>query len=119
MDNKAMYKLTYGLFVVTAKMGDKISGCITNTAIQAASSPNQISLAVNKANYTHDMIMESGKFNVSVISRGSDLKVVGEAENVSLAVRALNSLLVLINKGETLSYIREGSGNLTPSTLRR
>lgn len=43
------------------------------------------------------------EFNVSVISRGSDLKVVGEAENVSLAVRALNSLLVLINKGETLS----------------
>ncbi len=43
------------------------------------------------------------EFDVSVISRGSDLKVVGEAENVSLAVRALNSLLVLINKGETLS----------------
>ena len=43
------------------------------------------------------------EFGVSVISRGSDLKVVGEAENVSLAVRALNSLLVLINKGETLS----------------
>ncbi|MBQ3786382.1 MAG: flavin reductase [Lachnospiraceae bacterium] len=75
MDNKAMYKLTYGLFVVTAKMGDKISGCITNTAIQAASSPNQISLAVNKANYTHDMIMESGKFNVSVISEKADFEL--------------------------------------------
>ena len=68
MDNKAMYKLTYGLFVVTAKLGDKINGCITNTVIQAASTPNQISVSVNKANLTHDMIMESGKFNVSVIS---------------------------------------------------
>lgn len=43
------------------------------------------------------------EYNVSVISRGNDLKVVGEAENVSKAVRALNSLLTLINKGETLS----------------
>lgn len=43
------------------------------------------------------------EFGVSIISRGSSLKVVGDAENVSLAVRAVNSLLVLINKGETLS----------------
>ena len=71
MNNKAMYKLSYGLFVLTAKMGDKINGCITNTAIQAASEPNQISVAVNKANYTHDMIMESGKFTVSVLSEAA------------------------------------------------
>ncbi|MCC8073772.1 MAG: PhoH family protein [Clostridiales bacterium] len=43
------------------------------------------------------------EYDVSIISRGSDLKVVGDAENVSKAVRALNSLLVLISKGENLS----------------
>ena len=43
------------------------------------------------------------EFNVSVISRGTDLKVVGEQENVSKAVRTLNSLLVIIGKGESLS----------------
>ncbi len=43
------------------------------------------------------------EYGVSIISRGSDLKVMGEAENVSKAVRALNSLLVLIGKGESLS----------------
>lgn len=43
------------------------------------------------------------EFNVSVISRGTDLKVVGEPENVSKAVRTLNSLLVIIGKGESLS----------------
>lgn len=69
MDNKAMYKLSYGLFVLTAKNGDKDNGCITNTAIQAASDPNQMSVAVNKANFTHDMIKETGRFNVSVISQ--------------------------------------------------
>ncbi len=68
MDNKAMYKLSYGLFVLTTKVGDKDNGCIINTAIQAASEPNQISICVNKANYTHDMILESKVFNVSIIS---------------------------------------------------
>ena len=68
MDNKAMYKLSYGLFVLTTKAGDKENGCITNTAIQVASDPNQISFAINKANYTHDLVMESKKANISVIS---------------------------------------------------
>lgn len=68
MDNKAMYKLSYGLFVLTTKVGDKVNGCITNTAIQVASDPNQISFAINKANYTHDLVMESNKANISVIS---------------------------------------------------
>ena len=68
MDNKAMYKLSYGLFVLTAGAGDKVNGCITNTAIQVASDPNQISFAINKANYTHDLVMESKKANISVIS---------------------------------------------------
>ncbi|MDD6038864.1 MAG: flavin reductase [bacterium] len=68
MDKKAMYKLSYGLFVLTAKENDKDNGCIINTAIQAASTPNQISICVNKANYTHDMILNTGAFTVSVIS---------------------------------------------------
>ena len=67
MDTKAMFKLSYGLFVVTSQ-GEKDNGCITNTAIQVTSEPNQIALAVNKANYTHDLMKEAGKFNVSVIS---------------------------------------------------
>lgn len=69
MDNKAMYKLSYGLYVLTTRNQGKDNGCIINTAIQAASAPNQLSICVNKANFTHDMIMNSGKFNVSVISQ--------------------------------------------------
>ena len=69
MDKKAMYKLSYGLFVLTAKEGDKDNGCIINTAIQASSTPNQMSICVNKANYTHDMIMRTGQFTVSIISQ--------------------------------------------------
>ena len=69
MDKKAMYKLSYGLFVLTAKEGEKDNGCIINTAIQAASTPNQMSICVNKANDTHDMIIITGEFTVSVISQ--------------------------------------------------
>lgn len=68
MDPKAMFKLSYGLFVVTAKEGEKDNGCITNTAGQVTSAPNRITLAVNKENYTHDMIRRTGVFNVSILS---------------------------------------------------
>ena len=71
MNEKAMHKLSYGLFVLTAKDGDRDNGCIINTAIQAASAPNQLSICVNKANFTHDMIKKTGKFVVSIISQGA------------------------------------------------
>ena len=72
MDKKAMYKLSYGLFVLTAKEADKDNGCIINTAIQAASEPNQLSICVNKQNYTHDMVKRTGEFTVSVLSQNAD-----------------------------------------------
>lgn len=69
MDNNTMFKLTYGLFVLTAKEGDKHNGCIINTAGQVTDRPNRISITVNKANYTHDMILKTGVFNVSILSQ--------------------------------------------------
>ena len=68
MDNKALFKLSYGLFVLTAREGEKDNGCIINTAIQLTSSPCRISIAVNKQNYTHDMVLRTGVFNVSVLT---------------------------------------------------
>ena len=68
MDMKTMFNLTYGLFVLTAAAGGKESGCIINTAGQVTVEPNQISITVNKANYTHDLLRESGKFNISILS---------------------------------------------------
>ena len=68
MNDKTMFKLTYGLFVLTARQEGKDNGCIINTAGQVTAVPNRISIAVNKANYTHDMIKNTGKFNVSILS---------------------------------------------------
>ena len=53
--------------------------------------------------FDENIRMIEKEYNVSIVSRGSDLKIMGDAENVSRAVRAVNSLLTLINKGETLS----------------
>ena len=75
MDNKVMYSLSYGLFVLSARRGDKDNGCITNTAIQVTTDPNRIVVAINKSNYTHDMVLETGRFTLSILSEeaGFDL----------------------------------------------
>ncbi|MBR5230139.1 MAG: flavin reductase [Firmicutes bacterium] len=68
-------KLSYGLFVLTAKDGDKDNGCIINTAAQITVEPNRISIAVNKANHTHDMIKKTGEFNVSILSEKATFEI--------------------------------------------
>jgi len=75
MDPKAMFNLSYGLFVLTANMNGKDNGCIINTVTQVTSDPNQITIAVNKANYTHDIIAETKKFTVSVLSEAADFEL--------------------------------------------
>ena len=68
MDEKTMQKLSYGLFVLTTVVGDKDNGCIVNTVTQITATPNRISVAVNKSNYTAEMMLQSKKFTVSVLS---------------------------------------------------
>ena len=68
MDNNAMFKLSYGLYVLTARQGEKDNGCIINTVMQVTDTPKQIQIAVNKQNYTHDMVAATGEFNISVLS---------------------------------------------------
>lgn len=69
MSNSAFNNLTYGLFVLSARDGDKDNGCIINTATQLTSSPSVISIAVNKNNLTRDMILNTEKFNLSVLDK--------------------------------------------------
>lgn len=68
-----MNRISYGLYVLTAKIsGHQMNGCIINTLQQVTSSPNRVSITVNKANYTEYMIRSSGEFNVSVIDESAD-----------------------------------------------
>ena len=75
VDNNAMFKLSYGLFVLTAREGDKDNGCIINTAAQLTDSPKRIQIAVNKANHTHEMIQRTGVFNVTVLTESVPFKI--------------------------------------------
>lgn len=71
MDKKAMYRLSYGLFVLSTAFEGKDNGCIINTGIQVTSDPNRISIAVNKANLTQELVQKSGRFNLSVLSEAA------------------------------------------------
>lgn len=72
IEPNAMFKLSYGLFVLSANNNGKDNGCIINTVMQVTDNPKRITIAINKANYTHDMIMKDGRFNVSILSTDAD-----------------------------------------------
>ncbi|MBE5878331.1 MAG: flavin reductase, partial [Lachnospiraceae bacterium] len=76
MELDALNKLTYGIFVLTANQNGKDNGCIINTVEQVTAEPNRIAIAVNKLNYTQDMIQNSGKFCVSVLSEEADFELI-------------------------------------------
>ena len=69
VDKKALYAITYGLFVLTAKEGEKDNGCIVNTVQMLTSDPTRVVVFVNKSNYTEGMIARTGEFNVSILQR--------------------------------------------------
>ncbi|MBQ1269021.1 MAG: flavin reductase [Clostridia bacterium] len=72
IDPSAFFKLSYGLFVLSAKDGKKDNGCIINTAQLLTDTPKRVTVSVNKANYTCDMIEKTGVCNISVLSESAD-----------------------------------------------
>ena len=73
VENASLFKFSYGLFVLTAKEGNRDNGCIINTAGQVTDNPKRISITVNKQNLTHDMIAATGLFNLSVLSEDATI----------------------------------------------
>ncbi|WP_368294333.1 flavin reductase [Dehalobacter sp. TBBPA1] len=71
---KAVQSISYGLFIITAAANGKDNGQAANTCFQITSDPVQIAIGINKKNYTHELIMQSGKFGISVLDQnGHDL----------------------------------------------
>lgn len=75
IENKALSCIGYGLYVLTAREGEKDNGCIVNVVAQVADNPLRMLITVNKKNYTHDMIMNTRKFNVSALTEETPMKV--------------------------------------------
>ncbi|MEE3392914.1 MAG: flavin reductase [Lachnospiraceae bacterium] len=75
MNNSAMYKLTYGLFVLTVNDGSKANGCIVNTVMQQTSEPNRVSVTVNKHNLSEEVLEKTGEAVVSFIDESADFEL--------------------------------------------
>ena len=108
MDQNVLRNLSYGLFVLTASRDGKDNGCIINTAAQVASDPLMISIAVNKANYTCEMIQETKKFTLSFLSQDATFDIfkhfgfqsgrdVNKFENYPLSKRVANGTMAVLN----------------------
>jgi flavorubredoxin/flavin reductase (DIM6/NTAB) family NADH-FMN oxidoreductase RutF len=67
-DLRALFNIGYGLYVVTTNDGKKDNGCIVNTVTQVTSSPNRVAVTINKDNYTHHVVEQSGIMNVNCLS---------------------------------------------------
>ena len=75
MDINALFKISYGLYVLVAKEDGFDNGCIINTLTQVTNTPNRLAVVVNKVNKTADMIRKTGDFNVSVLSESVNFDV--------------------------------------------
>lgn len=70
-ENAALFKLGYGLYVVTTNDGEKDNGCILNSVMQVTSVPNKVAVAINKQNYTHDIVLKTNKLNINCIAESA------------------------------------------------
>ncbi|MEE9441427.1 MAG: flavin reductase [candidate division Zixibacteria bacterium] len=77
MNLDALLTLSYGVYVVSSRLGDKLNGQISNTAMQVSSSPPLITVAINKGALTHECIAEAGVFAVTILSEKAPLEFIG------------------------------------------
>jgi len=77
MNTKALYNLSYGLYVVASEKQGKLNAQIANTVIQVTSEPPAIAVCINKQNLTHEFITESKVFTASILSQDTPLSFIG------------------------------------------
>lgn len=75
IENSAMYKISYGLYMLTTTDGEKQNGCIVNTVNMLTDNPKRIVVFVNKANYSEELLRKTGVFNVSVLTESAPFEL--------------------------------------------
>ena len=78
IDKSAFRNVSYGLYIVTSMKDGKPVGCVVNTFAQVTSNPPQVSIAINKDNYTTQGILETNKFEVSVLHEDASMDLIGK-----------------------------------------
>ncbi len=71
IENEALYKVGYGLYVISVKDGDRDCGMICNTVMQVTAEPARVAVAIHKGNYTHDVAKRTGVMNVNILSESA------------------------------------------------
>ena len=74
-DMTALFRIGYGLYVVTSNDGKKDNGLIVNTVTQVTNTPNRVAVCINKQNYSHHIIKQTGVMNVNCLSTEAPFKV--------------------------------------------
>lgn len=77
LNQKALRDLSYGLYIVSSFLDEKMNGQIANTVFQISGEPCTIAISINKSNLTHEYIEKSKVFSVSVVEEEADLKFIG------------------------------------------
>ncbi|MEN8209555.1 MAG: flavin reductase [Candidatus Fermentibacteria bacterium] len=77
MDITPLFTITYGLYVVGTRSGEKLNGQISNTVFQVAGDPAAVAVSINKTEFTHELISRTGKCCISVLSEAADMDFIG------------------------------------------
>ena len=75
IDNTALFKISYGLYVISCNDGKKDNGFICNTVVQVTDSPKRVAVTVNKLNYSHDIIKNTGILTVNCLNTDTPFSV--------------------------------------------
>ena len=77
MNFEAFFKISYGLYIVSSKSGEKMNGYISNSVFQVTAEPPRIAVTCSKDNYSADIIKESQVFSISVLSQNASSDIIG------------------------------------------
>jgi flavin reductase (DIM6/NTAB) family NADH-FMN oxidoreductase RutF/rubredoxin len=77
MDTKVFRKISYGVYIVTSREGDRINGQAANAVMQVCATPPLVAIAINKENLTHEFIKKSGVFTVSILTQDAPPRLIG------------------------------------------
>lgn len=77
MDITPLFTITYGLYVVGSRSGDKLNGQIANTVFQVTADPVKVAVSINKTELTHELISKTGKCCIGVLSEEADMAFIG------------------------------------------
>ncbi|MCS7102741.1 MAG: flavin reductase family protein [Candidatus Korarchaeum sp.] len=77
MNTRALRKISYGVYIVSSRIGDRINGQVANTVFQVTSEPPKLAVCINKENFTHECVLSQGAFSVSVLRKETPMTLIG------------------------------------------